>query len=94
MIESVVIPAKLSAGQVEQVLNESARKRVGEEMVLESVQVFDIYEGPGLPDGHRSIACKLSFRHPDRTLNDKEVNTVFQLIQNDLDAIEDMQVRG
>lgn len=90
---AVVVPQDVPAGQVQKAIHEAARERVGEEMALESVQVFDIYSGKGLPENHVSVACKLSFRNPSRTLNDKEVNAVFQLIQNDLDAAEGMQVR-
>jgi phenylalanyl-tRNA synthetase beta chain len=90
---AVVVPATVPAGQVEKAIREAAEKRVGDEVVLEDVSVFDIYEGPGLPEGHLSITCKLSFRHLSRTLNDKEVNTVFQSVQGDLDAIDEMQVR-
>jgi phenylalanyl-tRNA synthetase beta chain len=90
---AVVVASSVPAGEVEKALFEAASKRVGEDMLLESVDVFDIYAGPGLPEDHVSIACKLSFRNPERTLNDKEVNAVFQLIQNDLDAVDGMQVR-
>jgi phenylalanyl-tRNA synthetase beta chain len=62
-------------------------------MILESVEVFDIYTGTGIPENHVSIACKLTFRNPERTLNDKEVNKVVQAIQGDLDAVDGMQVR-
>lgn len=90
---ALVVPCATPAGVVEQVLREAAAARIGADLVLESVQVFDIYSGKGLPADHKSIACKLVFRNPERTLTDKEVNTVFQNILNDLDARDDMQVR-
>ncbi|MEX0330963.1 MAG: phenylalanine--tRNA ligase subunit beta [Puniceicoccaceae bacterium] len=90
---AVVVPRSVPAGEVQKAIHAAAQSRVGEEMTLESVEVFDIYSGKGLPEEHVSVACKLCFRNPSRTLNDKEVNTVFQLIQNDLDAAEGMQVR-
>ena len=90
---AVVVPRTIPAGEVQKAIHEAASSRVGDEMELESVQVFDTYSGKGLPEDHVSVACKLSFRNPSRTLNDKEVNNVFQLIQNDLDAAEGMQVR-
>ncbi|MGA7305362.1 MAG: phenylalanine--tRNA ligase subunit beta [Rhodothermales bacterium] len=41
--------------------------------LLDAVDVFDVYEGPEIGDGKRSIAISLSFR-ADRTLVDKEVD--------------------
>jgi phenylalanyl-tRNA synthetase beta chain len=90
---AIVVPATVPAGQVEHTLKATGEKHVGDAMILESVEVFDIYTGTGIPENHVSIACKLTFRNPERTLNDKEVNKVFQAIQGDLDAVDGMQVR-
>ncbi|HSH09970.1 MAG TPA: hypothetical protein VK995_06250, partial [Oceanipulchritudo sp.] len=90
---AVVVPANLPAGKVEKAILDAAAKHAVESVTLESVSVFDIYKGPGLPEGHVSIACKLLFRHPDRTLTDKEVNAIFQSIQDKLDATDGMSVR-
>ncbi len=40
---------------------------------LQAVAPFDLYRGPGIPEGTRSIAYRLRFRASDRTLTDKEV---------------------
>jgi phenylalanyl-tRNA synthetase beta chain len=90
---AVVAPETVSAGTVEQALAQAAASHCGEGMEVESIQVFDVYRGKGLPEGHKSIACKLVFRHPERTLTDKEVNAAFQAVLADLDAIDGMQVR-
>ncbi len=42
---------------------------------LESVDLFDVYEGKGLPEGKRSLAVAMLFRAEDRTLTDQEVET-------------------
>lgn len=42
--------------------------------LLEAVWPFDVYEGKGIPEGERSIAWSLRFRHPERTLTDAEVD--------------------
>ena len=34
----------------------------GAAFAVESVQVFDVYQGKGLPEGKKSLACSLSFR--------------------------------
>jgi phenylalanyl-tRNA synthetase beta chain len=59
-----------SVRQVEEVL-----RRVGGSL-LESVLIESDYRAPELPPGTRSVAFRLSFRAPDRTLRDAEVDAV------------------
>ena len=65
---ALLLPASVKAGDVESLL----RREAGE--LLESVQVFDEYRGDRLPDGVRSVGWRLQFRHPERTLRDKELD--------------------
>ena len=37
------------------------------------VREFDRYQGKGMPDGKVSLSLRLTFRSPDRTLTDAEV---------------------
>lgn len=90
---ALVVPDTMPAGEVERILGEVAVRRAGEAMEVESVRVFDVYTGKGLPEGHKSIACNLTFRNLERTLNDKEVNALFQKVQSDLEAIDGIKVR-
>lgn len=64
-------------------------KKLGGKL-LESVEIFDVYQGKGIPDGKKSIAVALSFRAKDRTLVDTDVNAVIDKIiagcQKNLDA--------
>ncbi|NLO28421.1 MAG: phenylalanine--tRNA ligase subunit beta [Actinobacteria bacterium] len=48
--------------------------------LLEDVAVFDLYEGDQVPVGRKSLALRLSFRAPDRTLSDAEVNELRQVM--------------
>jgi phenylalanyl-tRNA synthetase beta chain len=41
--------------------------------LLESVRLFDVYEGPQVGEGKRSLAFALRFRAPDRTLDSEEI---------------------
>jgi phenylalanyl-tRNA synthetase beta chain len=41
--------------------------------MLERLEVFDEYRGPGIPAGHRSVAWHASFRDPERTLREGDV---------------------
>ena len=41
--------------------------------LLEEIRLFDVYTGPQLPQGSRSLAFTLRFRAPDRTLTAEEI---------------------
>ncbi|THJ64919.1 phenylalanine--tRNA ligase subunit beta [Arthrobacter echini] len=51
---------------------ETLREGAGE--LLEDVSLFDVYTGPGIPDGSTSLAFALRFRAPDRTLTAEEAS--------------------
>jgi phenylalanyl-tRNA synthetase beta chain len=62
-----IVPDTVQAADVGATL----RRAAGE--LLESLNLFDQFRGEGVPAGHRSLAWRLTFRHPSRTLNDKEI---------------------
>jgi phenylalanyl-tRNA synthetase beta chain len=64
---ALLVPNDLAASRVEC----SIRDASGE--LLESLAMLSEYRGTGIPEGFRSIAWRLTFRHPERTLRDKEV---------------------
>lgn len=74
-----VVPDDLPAAKVEAVI-----ARTGGEL-LERLELFDLYAGTGLPPGHRSLAWRLTFRDPSRTLRDKEIEGRRQRIIRALD---------
>jgi phenylalanyl-tRNA synthetase beta chain len=41
--------------------------------LLESVRLFDVYEGPNIGESKKSMAFNLRFRAPDKTLNSEEI---------------------
>jgi phenylalanyl-tRNA synthetase beta chain len=57
---------------------------VGAAFAVESVAIFDLYTGAGLPAGKKSLAFALRFRSLERTLKDDEVNTAFATLQQTL----------
>src|SRR5439155_735764 len=59
---ALVLPPGVTAAQVSDVL----RRTVGP--LLERLEVFDEYRGPGIPAGHRSVAWHCTFRDPERRL--------------------------
>ena len=53
--------------------------------LLEKAELFDKYEGSQIPGGSVSLAISLTFRHPERTLLDTEVNKTYQKIVKSLE---------
>ncbi len=66
------------AGEVEEVIRTKGGK------LLESYELFDIYEGAQLTAGYKSLAYKIIFRANDRTLTDEEVNHAMDKIMSAL----------
>jgi phenylalanyl-tRNA synthetase beta chain len=64
---AVVLAEDVAAAQVLDVVRDAA----GE--LLDDVAVFDVYSGPQVGEGKRSLALSLAFRAPDRTLADEDV---------------------
>jgi phenylalanyl-tRNA synthetase beta chain len=69
---ALLLPGGIEAGAV------SDRIRQVGGGLLESVAVFDLYEGHGIPEGFRSVAFRLIFRSPDRTLVEAEVGAAME----------------
>ncbi len=64
------VPRSATHRQVQQVLLEAGGERVA------ALELFDVYEGAGTPEGMRSLAFALEFQHPERTLTESEVRTI------------------
>jgi phenylalanyl-tRNA synthetase beta chain len=43
---------------------------------LENVELFDIFHGKNVPEGQKSLAYAFTYRSPEKTLTDAEVNAV------------------
>jgi phenylalanyl-tRNA synthetase beta chain len=71
---AVVLPEQVPAGQVLDTVRSAAGK------LLADVRVFDVYSGPQVGEGRRSLAIALAFRAPDRTLADEDVIPVRERI--------------
>jgi phenylalanyl-tRNA synthetase beta chain len=46
--------------------------------ILESISIFDVYEGPPIEFGRRSVGLRFRYQSPERTLTEEEVNQVHQ----------------
>jgi phenylalanyl-tRNA synthetase beta chain len=50
----------------------------GKSANLESVEIFDVFRGSNVPPGQKSVAYAFTYRHPERTLTDAEVNAAHE----------------
>lgn len=78
---SVLADQAEQAGSISSAISKFAFKSTKGAFEVERVEVFDVYEGEGIPDGKKSVAVSITFRSKDRTLKDKEVNAAFDAIQ-------------
>ncbi len=62
--------------------------------LVESVRPFDEYRGAGVPAGRRSLAFALSFRSPERTLTDAEVDRLMEAVRQRLARDFGAEIRG
>ena len=63
-------------------------------MYLESVHLFDLYVGNGIPEGTKSLTYRMRFRAKDRTLRDEDVDEVMDGILASLREELSVSLRG
>ena len=77
---ALVVDATEPAETVRLKVEEIAGQIGEDKFTVDPVQIFDLFEGKGLPVGKKSIALTLRFRAPDRTLGEKELNKAFEAV--------------
>jgi phenylalanyl-tRNA synthetase beta chain len=84
---ALVVPDVVPAERVRALVHASGGEH------LERVELFDLYRGKGVPGGSRSLAYRLRFQSPARTLTDEEVDrAVAQVVRRLADEL-DVRVR-
>ncbi len=71
---ALVVGRDAAALDIERVMRAQARD------LLESIRLFDLYEGANIPPDKKSLAYSLVFRRADRTLTEDEVNAALERI--------------
>jgi len=90
---ALVVDQSELASSVVRSVEKIAQKATQGSFDLESIDVFDVYEGEGMPDGKKSIALSMVFRSSERTLKDKEVNKAFEAIQTSIREKTSYEIR-
>lgn len=78
---SLVCDEYMTSAEIEKVI----KKNVG--MVLENIDVFDVYRGKQIDSGKKSISYKITMRNKSRTLTDGEVDGLINETLKDLEKI-------
>ncbi|HZB06625.1 MAG TPA: phenylalanine--tRNA ligase subunit beta [Thermoleophilaceae bacterium] len=78
---AVIVPEDIPAARLAEVV------RAGAGDLLTSLELFDLYRGEQVGEGNKSLALRLEFRAPDRTLTDDEVAKRRAAIEKELESI-------
>ncbi len=72
---SAVLPEVVSWGEIEAAIHDLLIKEIV------AVTLFDVYQGKGVTEGSRSLACRITYRSDERTLTDSEVSVMHEQIR-------------
>ena len=78
---SMVVPKNVLAGDIETMILQRGGK------ILESVALFDVYEGAQIMTGFKSMAYSITFRAKDRTLEEADITGAMKKILNGLESM-------
>lgn len=62
--------------------------------VLEDLDLFDVFSGDPLPEGHKSVAIRLTLRAADKTMTDQEAAVVRRTVVESVEAATGGSLRG
>ena len=77
---AVVLDQQIAAGEVL-----AAIEKIGVNHLVD-LNLFDVYQGTGVAEGQRSLALSLTLQHPERTLEEQEVNASVKTVVDTLIA--------
>jgi phenylalanyl-tRNA synthetase beta chain len=85
---AVIVAEEVPAGRVE------AEIRAAGGELVSAVRLFDVYRGPSIPAGTKSLAYALVYQASDRTLKDAEVDKAHKKIMDRLRHLLQAKIRG
>jgi phenylalanyl-tRNA synthetase beta chain len=84
---AVAVASRMSAGELAEII-----KGV-DNIYIETVEIFDCYEGDPIPSGRKGLAFRIRYRSPERTLTDEEVNEFHQEVLKRLKKVPGLMIR-
>ncbi len=85
---ALAVPMDVTAERVTQSIVSAGGK------LLESARLFDLYVGEGVGEGMKSMAFALTYRAPDRTLTDDEIDAVHERLLSKVTRAVGGELRG
>ena len=65
-----VVKHEIAAGDIVKAVKNAERA------LLDSVAIFDVYEGKGVPEGHKSVAISVRLQPKEKTLTEAEIEAI------------------
>ena len=84
---AMLVDKSVPVADIEEIMVKASGK------LLDTIKLFDVYEGEQIPEGKKSVAYAISFRASDRNLTNEEINVVFEKILKKLEAGVAAQLR-
>jgi phenylalanyl-tRNA synthetase beta chain len=75
---TIIIDKHIESGEVVEMVRNT------NDTLIESVFLYDLYEGDPIPKGHKSITLRIVYRSAEKTLEDTDVTPVTQRIAKSL----------
>jgi phenylalanyl-tRNA synthetase beta chain len=84
---ALLLDKHIPFAEIERIACESERK------LLKKITLFDVYEGKNLPAGKKSYAVSFYLQDTEKTLNDRQMESIMTKIQTNLERRLDAQLR-
>lgn len=84
---AMLVDKNVPVAEIEEIIVKASGK------LLDTIKLFDVYEGSQIPEDKKSIAYSVSFRAADRNLTNEEINVVFDKILKKLESGISAQLR-
>jgi phenylalanyl-tRNA synthetase beta chain len=84
---ALLVDKNIAFAEIEKIAYQTDKK------LLKDVSLFDVYEGKNLPEGKKSYAVSFTLQDEEKTLNDKQIESLMLRIQKSLEAKLGAQLR-
>ncbi|MCQ2294990.1 MAG: phenylalanine--tRNA ligase subunit beta [Bacteroidales bacterium] len=84
---ALILDKKITFAEIERVAYATEKK------LLKRVSLFDVYEGKGITEGMKSYAVSFILQDKEKTLNDKQIETVMAKLQKNLESQLNAHIR-
>jgi len=84
---AMAVDVGISAGELTEII------RGVDNEYIESVEIFDCYQGDPIPLGRKGLAFRIRYRSSDRTLTDEEVNEFHREVLERLEKVPKLKIR-